>query len=414
LGVVAIARTLHSGASTPARITSEPGGRRENENEPPLEVCITSPYPMTMQSGISRFVRELGRALGPRNVQISVTCPGMQESVTPNMFHMIHLRWGFLKNLELALRTGMYLATRGRMDVLHAQQAHLQSAAALLVARIRGVPGLLTLHVRVPRPETALRRMLLAATEWLSIRFASKVVAVSRSVAETFDDSKMTIVENGVDTNRFAPSPERRAALREALGLGLSPTFVFAGRLSKTKGLDLLIRAATGNVLRNRDFRLVILGERSTEEPLLMESLLPSLPDDRLRVIGRVSEETMPSYLCAADVFVLPSRIEGMPLVALEALACGVPLLVSDIPPLRDLVSDSGAGSTFRSGDVGDLERAMSEILLTGPQRDQQDLAREAAIHRYSIKTMATRYVELYQDLGRQRRDTLESRLLRI
>ncbi len=411
MSVVAITRTLPSGPATPAGVSTEPGNRRAKEAEETLEVCITSPYPMTIQGGIGRFVRELGRALNSRNVQINVTCPGGRDLVTASSFHMIHLRWAVLRNVELALRTGMSLLSRGRMDVLHAQQAHLQSAAALLVARIRGIPGLLTLHVRVPRPETPFRRMLLAATEWLSIRFASEVVAVSRSVAETFEDSKITVVENGVDTKRFAPSPDRRAALRETLGLGLSPTFVFAGRLSRTKGLDLLVRAATGTVLRHHDFRLVILGETSTDEPRLMESLLPTPPDDRLRFIGRVGEEAMPSYLCAADVFVLPSRIEGMPFATLEALACGVPLLVSDIPALRDLVSDSGAGSTFRSGDARDLERAMSEILSTGPRRDQQQLARETAIHRYSIETMATHYLELYRGLRRQRGDILQARL---
>jgi len=243
---------------------------------------------------------------------------------------------------------------------------------------------------------------MLALTEWLAIHAASKVIAVSQSVAESFEGPEALVIENGVDTNRFAPVLDREA-LRKSLGLGPSPTFVFAGRWSRTKGLDLLLRAATGTALRDLDFRLLILGEPARGELGLIEETVPKPSPNRLRGVGRLSEDELPLYLCAADVFVLPSRIEGMPIVALEALACGVPLLVSDIPALRSLILGAGAGWTFRSEDVGDLERAIKEILSTGPGPDQRVRAREEAIRRYSLDTMATRYLGLYEEELRNR-----------
>ena len=358
---------------------------------------------MGMLSGIGRFVTDLRQALVSRGVQVDIMSPAGTTDSSTESFNSIPLRWAMLRNVELALRTGLSLLRRSsRFDVLHAQQAHLQSVATLLVARITGAPGLLTLHLRVPRPVGGFRRLLLALTEWLSVHTASKVIAVSRSVAESFEDRDVLIIENGVNTNRFAPVLNREA-LRKSLGLGRSPTFVFAGRWSRTKGLDHLLRAAAGTALRDLDFRLLILGELARDEPGLLEKTVPEASESRVRVVGRLSEEELPLYLCAADVFVLPSRIEGMPIAALEALACGVPLLVSDIPALKRLIVGTGAGWTFRSEDVGDLERAMREILSTGPRPDQRVRAREEAVRRYSVDTMATRYLEQYQEVWRNR-----------
>jgi len=349
-----------------------------------------------MLSGIGKFVIELRHALVSRGIQVDIMFPAGTSVSSTESFHTIRLRWAILSNVELALRTAIsLLRRRSRFDLIHAQQAHLQSVATLLVARILGAPGLLTLHLRVPRPLGGLRRLLLALTEWLAISTASKVVAVSQSVAESFGHRETLVIENGVNTTRFAPAVDREA-FRKSLGLGRSPTFVFAGRWSRTKGLDLLLRAATGSALRNLNFQLLILGEPARDEPGLLEKTVPKPLEDRLRVVGRSSEEELPSYLSAADVFVLPSRMEGMPIAALEALACGVPLLVSDIPALKSLIAGTGAGWTFRSEDVGDLERAMREILSTGPHPDQRVRAREEAIRRYSVDRMATRYLEQY------------------
>ncbi len=398
----AVARTNHSARKAPpaegpaqAYLAHEPVGAGR--------ICVTSPYPMGMLSGIGRFVVDLRQALVSRGVQVDVISPASTTESSTDSFHSIPLRWAILQNVELALRTGLLLLRRSRrFAVIHAQQAHLQSVATLLLARITGAPGLLTLHLRVPRPAGGFRRLMLALTEWLAIHAASKVIAVSQSVAESFEGPEALVIENGVDTNRFAPVLDREA-LRKSLGLGPSPTFVFAGRWSRTKGLDLLLRAATGTALRDLDFRLLILGEPARGELGLIEETVPKPSPNRLRVVGRLSEDELPLYLCAADVFVLPSRIEGMPIVALEALACGVPLLVSDIPALRSLILGAGAGWTFRSEDVGDLERAIKEILSTGPGPDQRVRAREEAIRRYSLDTMATRYLGLYEEELRNR-----------
>jgi len=398
----AVARTIYSGpkpppASGPAQTYLAHEGVRA------ARICITSPYPMGMLSGIGRFVIDLRQTLLSRGMEVDVMSPASTTESSTDSFHSIPLRCAILRNVALALRTGfLWLHRSSQFDVLHAQQAHLQSIATLLVARITGAPGLLTLHLRVARPAGRFRRLLLALTEWFAIHAASKVIAVSQSVAESFEEREVLIIENGVNTNRFAPALDREA-VRKSLGLGRSPTFLFAGRWSRTKGLDLLLRAATGTALRDLDFRLLILGEPARDEPGLIEETVPKPSRDRLRVVGRVSEEELPSYLCAADVFVLPSRIEGMPIAALEALACGVPLLVSDIPALKRLIVGTGAGWTFRSEDVGDLERAIVEILSTGRGPDQRVRAREEAVHRYSLDTMATRYLELYQEDQRNR-----------
>ena len=191
-------------------------------------LVLASPYSLQRITGIGRFIEDLTRGLGDRGIEVNLLCP----SGTGATGHsgQLTLHWGSLNNVELSAKTARRLISeRHGFTLVHAQQAHLQSVVAAIAGRVLGKPCVLTLHLKVPPPRGLWRRLAQATIEKLSVRWASVTVAVSFLVAESYGDGRVAVIENGVDTNRFRPSPSDRAEARRTLGIGQDLVFVFAG-----------------------------------------------------------------------------------------------------------------------------------------------------------------------------------------
>lgn len=350
---------------------------------------------------MGRFVETLSERLETRRFGSVIIYPSPARSRASSNDKVVPLRGTFLLDMKLATRTALLVAeSRGDFDVLHAQQAHLQSVAAIILAKILGKPTALTLHLRLSTSSRPIRRWFQAIVERLSLTLPDKVVAVSPEVARNFGDRRVIVVENGIDVEKFRPSEESRRRVRDAMGLRDEFGWVFAGRWSRHKGIDLLLDAMAHPPLSDRNYRILLLGGRAADEPDLIDrGIQDAQVRNRLQIVGFV-EDPAP-FLAAGDALVLPSRVEGMPLAFLEAMATGLPVLASDIPVHRMLIERSGCGWTFRSGDAGDLARAMAEIMDVGISRELRERARAAAVRYHSLDLSTSRYQELYKRLVR-------------
>ena len=376
--------------------------RSEHRNRGPVVgVVLTSPYPLARVTGIGRFVQDLVRFLGLEGIKAEVVSPaGVPGPSAPGE---VTLRWRVFASLELALATSVKLVrTRSTFQVVHAQQPHLQSLAAILLGRILGKRAVLTVHVRPPVGPGMVRRLAHRLISELCMRTASVRVAVSPFVARTFQSKRPAVIENGVDTVFFSRSAEGRRKIRARLGLRAETAFVYAGRLTSTKGVDFLLDAADSELLDGRLFRLVLLGEVTPDEPDFLQDRLRSIANPtRILFVGSVTHE-LPAYLSAGDLFVAPSPYEGMPLAFLEAMATGLPPLASDIPVHRMLVERSGVGWLFPSGDAQQLAKLMRNILDHGIPAQWEEQAR-AMVHRCNdIRAMVAEYVRVYEGLSPQ------------
>ncbi len=159
--------------------------------------------------------------------------------------------------------------------------------------------------------------------------------------------AKILVARNGVDTARFKPIPRVEARRKLQLPLG-KPIVAFVGHLIARKGLPVL----QALVARLSDVGFVLVGEG---EPL------PTTAN--LLHIGPVAHADVPLWLNAADAFVFPSVAEGCPNALLEALACGLPAVASDIPEIRELTGSEGA-LLVEAGKVEAFERGIREILM--------------------------------------------------
>lgn len=170
--------------------------------------------------------------------------------------------------------------------------------------------------------------------------------------------ARVVTIRNVVDIDVFRPQPKDARLLQE---LNLSPTQPIVGHVSALRpakrSRDVVESAVT--VLRSRpDVAFVIVGDGASRNELVGRATqLGVLPN--FRFVGEVVHGQVPRYVNLCDLLVLPSEREGLPLVTLEAQACGRAMLSSDIPGTREIIADGETGVLFRTGDIDDLAAKM-------------------------------------------------------
>lgn len=206
---------------------------------------------------------------------------------------------------------------------------------------------------------------------------------------------------NGVDTDRFKPvSEQEQAALRGRLGLSLSDRLVvFTGRLVALKRLDILLKS-WADVVRAPNTpacRLLILGQGEESESL--KALAGQLGvGDSVSFLGQMKDVV--DYLQVANVFVLPSASEGMSNSLLEAMACGLAIVATDVGGNRQVLEGQRCGLLVRPGSQAELTQSLLQVLCDPALADR--LGRESRLiveSWYSLDLVAEQYIELYESL---------------
>lgn len=227
------------------------------------------------------------------------------------------------------------------------------------------------------RFETAkgLRRRLLIYAERLACRFAHRVVCVSHTVREKAIASGLASRErtvvfgsgscNGVDASRFAATPQRMrqaVELRRQLGIpAQAPVVLFVGRLTTDKGIPELLKAFHHLSSRFPELRLLLVGCFEDGDSLPAETRTYLQTHLRVIFVGAV-QDTAP-YYALANVVVLPSHREGLPLVVLEAQAAGKPVIGASATGIVDVVADGKTGLLFPVADATALSESIAKLL---------------------------------------------------
>ena len=226
------------------------------------------------------------------------------------------------------------------------------------------------------------------------------------------DMRKVVVVPPGVDVGHFYPIPVDEA--RQFIGLTLDARMIlFVGRIEPLKGLDTLIKAVA--CLRVKDLaepvHLAVIGGDPDAAPEEMSAEMAHIQRmcDELTVgkmvafLGKRSQDTLPYYYSAAEVVVMPSHYESFGMVALEAMACGTPVIASEVGGLAFLVQDGVTG--YHVPDEDDAALCEKLTLLLGDTQLRQTLGRNAAQYarNYAWEKIAPQIVEIYSDVIRSR-----------
>ena len=297
-------------------------------------------------------------------------------------------------------------AFRELMEMLRAEKPDLVHAHMLisgfltrLADRRAGVPRIAYtshgFHFRQPGPW--LRRAATFATEWLGGRFTDIYLTVSASDAAAarrlWIARRADATGNGRDPALFRPDPNARARLRGLLGTPPDRlVVVIVSRLARVKGYPELLAAM--HALPEAE--LWVVGERLASEhgadlaPLFAASGL----GDRLKMLGY--REDIPAILAAADIFVLPSHFEGLPMVVIEAMLAGLPVVATDIPGPREQVLPGVTGLLVPPGRSAPLAAALATLAADPARRAAMgEAGRFRAIACYDEAKVVARTLDL-------------------
>ncbi len=337
-----------------------------------LPLMVVSPAPWFPFQGLLRRWRPHFRPPAPRRERqdgIEVMMPRFFS--VPGLFK----QWDGLL-LALACAWPLWrLRRRFRFDVIDAHFAYPDGYAATLLGRWFGVPVTITLRGTESRlaAEAGGHRRRIS----IALRRAAHVFTVSGSLRELAlslgaEPERVTVVPNGVDTDRFAPLPLAEA--RRLLGLPpAAPVLVSVGTLVERKGFHRVIDLLPALRREHPDLAFLVVGGSGPEGDW-SERLRRQVRDlglgDCVHFLGHVPPERLHVPLSAADVFVLATRNEGWANVFLEAMACGLPVVTTDRGGNREVVTDETLGTVVPFDDPHALRDALGDALGRKWDRD--------------------------------------------
>lgn len=348
--------------------------------------------------GIARHVAHITGALRDRpGLRVEIACPEDLPFPMPPPLHPVAIPDGPLVGHRAAVARIRAVVAEVQPDVIHAHGLRAGIDAGLAVRKSPAVP-LLTVHNLV-RPEVAgpLRAPLYRWAEALAVRLSSRVLCVSREIAEHLGGrggaarAKIEVLYLGVGE---PPTLQRdRAAIRRALEVPEgTPLVVTASRLAPQKRLRVML----GALERLPGAVLCILGEGPEAAELEAAARDRGLAG-RVRFLGFRSD--VADFIAAADAFCLSSIWEGIPLAVQEALALGTPVVGTDVGGMPEVIADRRTGRLVPPNDPQALAEALDEVLSDRARaHDYRREGKEDLSLRFSEARMLDRLVTIYRE----------------
>jgi glycosyltransferase involved in cell wall biosynthesis len=291
--------------------------------------------------------------------------------------------------------------------IVHAHgHPYLTSLLAAKLAKWYSKPFVLTQHntfIEYDNFFNEIERLNDIAVGKQTLRDADKIIAVSNATKDYVlslgaNPNKVTVLHNGVDLVKFRPIEGKRREMRKKLGIAQDAVVVLTvRRLVYKNGIDTLIDSA--NIAVKKNPRIVFVAVGKGPDSNSVKSKIEQLGIEKnFRLAGFVSDEDLPSYYNVADVFVLPSKSgEGLPLVALEAMACGLPVIATNVGGIKEImIKDYGKLVPPNEPEL------LAEAILEFAKDDFSSLRgelRAVAEERFGWDANVERLVEIYEEL---------------
>lgn len=287
------------------------------------------------------------------------------------------------------------------IGVIHSH-GYKSSIYALILHMIHCIPYIITCHLWTGE---TLRYHLYIVLERIAMRFAHQVVAVSHPIADDIRSWKMNsknvmVINNGIDVERYAEEIEENDPIRfrEELGLRKETRLIGTiGRLADQKAQHYFLEMASKILEIHDDVEFILVGDGPRRESLHALAVRLGL-DDHVHFYGFRSDAVQ--ILRLLDIFVLSSIDEGLPIVILEAMSVGVPIVSSDVGDIPRVIESGKTGIVFPKGDVATMAQSVAKLLHNPALAQELCINAKVEVNeKYSLAMMTQRYYDIYHKM---------------
>ncbi len=329
----------------------------------------------------------------PKRYQNLAGRAGMIDNVKEGFLVKIQVLTFLFSNVIYSLRK------LKNMDIIHVQWPIPNGLGALFLKKIYGIPYINTIHGE--EVYLSKRYHTLFALKSL-VNNSSKTITNSTATRATcleagLDNEKIDVIPFGVDTNFFKPiDVDKDENIFQILSVGY---------LIERKGFEYLIRAMPHILKEHKNVRLKIVGSGPLESKLT--ELIHDLDlEDEVEIVKNVTDEELLTTYNSADLFVLPSIVdsqgntEGLGVVLLEAMACGLPVIGSNVGGILDIIEDGVTGFLTQPKDILGLQKLIECLINYLDKRDTIAIqGYEAVKLKFNCERLSNQYLTIYEGL---------------
>lgn len=400
-----------------------------------MKICMLAPEFLPVWGGVGTYVVELVRHL-PKNIEVHVVTPMREGFGEEKIFTSdydfsryfgsnvyVHFvckasdTFSYNAKFQYAcLKHVPKLVKDERIDLMHSHTAHMPDL--MLQFKRLNVPTLTTIHSTIQGQRYGTKS---SGMGFWSLEFSEKLtyltfpvlrlaevvyfskeryyITVSKWMKEQIlkqypkiDPSSISVIHNSVDTERFSPGKRKDPPQRDIV--------LFTGRLIAAKGVRYLIDVIP-NVLREYPDTLFIFIGAGNSLPYQRQLREVGIPEKNFAFLGYLKESSdLVEHYRASSVYVAPTLYENLPIRVLEAMACGVPVVASNVCAIPEAIENGVNGILVRPGSLDELADAICG-LLGDPnlRRRMGDNAKKTVLERFDWKVNVVRIAEVYQQI---------------
>jgi D-inositol-3-phosphate glycosyltransferase len=387
--------------------------------------------------GMNVYVRDLTRYLGKMGIHADVFTRSQDEHV-PHVLHdlgygnrIVHIPAGpefpvSKKELpdhipEFVDGIRQFAAKKSiHYDLIHSHY-WMSGIAAISLKTSWGIPFMQMFHtlsqLKAENSSTEIDDSAYRQSgEQKVINAADRIIAATEDESQKMihfyhaDINKIRVIPPGVDISRFYPIPSDEA--KAFIGVPKNEKMLlFVGRIEPLKGIDKIIHAIAnlhkGDILSSCPHYLIIIGGEPNAPSKVMNQEMRRLQllsrrlgvDNLVLFLGRQSQDTLPYYYSAAEITLVPSHYESFGLVALEAMACGTPVIATQVGGLSYLVKNGLTGFTVPDDDPQGLEQSITQLICKDEIRATMSANAIAYANSFSWELIVPRIISEYKDI---------------
>ncbi len=377
-----------------------------------LKICVVSSgFPSDHKPIVAPFLLDLFSkisALGHTVVVVTRSPSGRFETDTLRRITIYRLPVFRLLDLSI-VRYIIKLHRKFRFDIIHGQWAGIAGFSSTIAGKLLGIPVVLTIHgagvIVNPELNYGLGRSSLGKLYVTgALRMADTIVSVSKHLRNlavhnwNASPKKIVVVPNFVDINRFNPNLQSKQ-VRKKLKFSDSPIILTVRNLNPKDGVQYLIESIPEILKQFGNVNVIIVGEGYARRRL--EELARKLKiQDHVCFTGWVSDFELPYYYALCNVFVIPSLEEGFGISSIEAMACGKPVVGTNVGGIPEVVLNRTTGLLVKAKDSIALARGINQILSNSDEANLMGReGRKRVEQLFTAKQVIPRILTVYNSL---------------